>query len=148
MRTNEATPQQGAVAEAAALRAAISRLQRRLRSEDGAAGVGPTALGVLARLHLLGTASPADLAARERLRPQSLTRSLRALQAAHLVARAADPADRRRAVLQVTGAGEAVLRETMRGRVSWLARVLRGLSASERETVRAAIPILERLADG
>lgn len=103
----------------------------------------------MARLLRTGVASATEIAQLEGLQPQSLTRSLKSLADAGLIDRWADEDDRRRVSLAITAKGEALLRETIRKRVYWLARVMETrLTAAERGTVRAAALLMERIAGG
>jgi DNA-binding MarR family transcriptional regulator len=133
---------------AAAVWAAVTKLSRRLRAEDDPSGVAPTALSLLARLFSEGPTSASELATRERLQPQSLTRALHVMEQSGLITRAVDEGDRRRSTIQITGTGRQVLREAARRREAWLARAMTAmLSASERDALSVAAPLLERLAE-
>lgn len=133
---------------AATVRAGLAKLNRRLRAQDDSSGIGSTALSVLGRLIRDGPSNATDLATRERLQPQSLTRSLRALEAGGLIARSTDAADRRRSTIRITDDGTAVLRRSVRNRETWLAHAMTStLSATEQEVLRLAVSLLERLAD-
>jgi DNA-binding MarR family transcriptional regulator len=125
----------------------MAALIRRLRREDGPIGIGPTGLALLGLLLQSGPATASELAAAENLQPQSLTRALRGLEQERLIGRRPDEDDRRRAILWITPKGEDLLRQTMRKRVAWLnAAIEATLSDTERETLRAAADLLERLA--
>src|SRR3954471_6780479 len=122
------------------LRETVGRLLRRLRAEPGP----PVAQGVvLGRLDREGPASTSDLAAAERMRPQSMAQTVRDLQAAGLVSRRPDPGDGRRALVELTARGAESLRATRARREGWLTEVLeRELSAAERDTLREALALL------
>jgi DNA-binding MarR family transcriptional regulator len=127
------------------LRETIGRLVRRLRAEPGPS-VGR--LAVLSRLDRDGPASISDLAARERIRPQSMAQIVHDLESAGLVARRPDPADRRRAFIELTTVGVDLLQTTRAGRETWLTEVLeRELDADERALVHEALALLSRIAD-
>jgi len=131
------------------LRGAVHTLQGRLRSQSSGAGIGPTALLVLAGLLRFGVASAGELAEREGLQPQSLTRTLKSLEEAGLIERRVDASDRRRAAIAITPAGEVLLRDMVRKQIGWLAREIeRNLTPAERDTLRAAAGIIERLGKG
>jgi DNA-binding MarR family transcriptional regulator len=133
---------------ARSLRAALARLNRRLRAEDDGDGVGATGLSLLGRLLRDGPSSATALATRERLQPQSLTRTLQSLETRHLIDRAADASDRRRSTITITPAGIDLLRRSVRSRESWLTQaILSTLSPTERDLLRITIPLLDRLAD-
>ena len=93
--------------------------------------------------------SPGAIATAERLRPQSLTRTLASLQHDALVSRHSDPADRRRSLLDVTDLGRDVLSDDMGHRDRWLAQAMAlvQLTPVERELLRLAGELMEGLAD-
>jgi DNA-binding MarR family transcriptional regulator len=127
------------------LRETMGRVVRRLRAEPG-----PPApvLTVLGRLGRGGPASISDLAAAERMRPQSMAQTVRELEIAGLVSRRPDPEDRRRAFVELTAAGAAKLEATRVAREDWLAQTLdEQLDAEERELLRRALALLGRIAD-
>ena len=97
-------------------------------------------MAVLGRLDREGPASTSDLAAAERMRPQSMAQTVRDLEAAGLVSRRPDPDDGRRALVELTPAGLERLHTTRARREGWLAEMLeREFTAAERETLRAAL---------
>ena len=127
-------------------RETLGRVIRRLRAEGGQPPVGQMA--VLGRLDREGPASTSDLAAAERMRPQSMAQTVRDLESAGLVSRRPDPDDGRRALVELTPAGLERLHTTRARREGWLADLFeREFTAAERETLRAALPLLRRIAD-
>jgi DNA-binding MarR family transcriptional regulator len=127
------------------LRETLGRLVRRLRAEPG-----PTTrhMTVLSRLDRHGPSSTSDLAAAERMRPQSMAQTVRYLEETGLVSRRPDPGDRRRAFLELTAAGRDQLTATRARRESWLAQALeRELDDHERKLLREALALLRRLTD-
>jgi DNA-binding MarR family transcriptional regulator len=142
-------PPKRLASDAALLRSAVSGLQRRLRAQDDNGNISPTGLGILARLLRTGVANATEIAQLEHLQPQSLTRALKSLHDDGLIDRWIDEDDRRRTSLAITAKGEAILRETIRKRIAWLARVMESrLTPEERDTMRAAALLMERLAGG
>jgi DNA-binding MarR family transcriptional regulator len=128
------------------LRETVGRLVRRLRAERGRLPVGQAA--VLARLDREGPASTSDLAAAERMRPQSMAETVRELEAAGLVSRRPDPGDGRRALVELTPAGLEILLATRAEREGWLTEVLdREFTTAERRKLREGLALLRRLAD-
>jgi len=127
------------------LREALGRLVRRLRAEHRL----PLSQGlVLARLEREGPRSTSDLAAAERVRPQSMSQTVADLEGQGLVSRSPDPEDRRRALLELTAAGREALRAERTRREGWLAQALESeLSAEERAVLERAVRLLDRLAD-
>ena len=127
-------------------RETLGRVIRRLRAEGGQPPVGQMA--VLGRLDREGPASTSDLAAAERMRPQSMAQTVRELESAGLVSRRPDPDDGRRALVELTPAGLERLLTTRARREGWLAELFEHeFTAAERETLRAALPLLRRIAD-
>ncbi len=127
------------------LRETVGRFIRRLRAEPGPP-VGQMA--VLGRLDREGPASISDLAAADRMRPQSMAQTVRDLEDAGLVSRRPDPADGRRSFVELTPAGLETLKATRAQREDWLTRTLdRELDAEERELLRRALALLSRVAD-
>jgi DNA-binding MarR family transcriptional regulator len=103
---------------------------------------------VLSRLDRGGPAAPGELAVAEGVRPQAMAATVGGLERRGLVARTADPEDGRRAVLTVTPLGRRVLTDLRRATTQRLARGLAdAFSPAERERLRAAVPLLERLAE-
>jgi DNA-binding MarR family transcriptional regulator len=134
--------------DARRLRASLARLQRRLRAERGETGLGPSRYGALACLYRNGPMSAVELAAQERLQPQSLTRVLAALEEQHLISRRPDEADRRRIRIEITPAGTERLRVAVARQETWLAEALRArFSPVERDLMMLAIRLMDRLAD-
>jgi DNA-binding MarR family transcriptional regulator len=127
------------------LRLVIGQLVRRLRAEHRF----PLAQGtVLGRLDREGAQSVSDLAAKERVRHQSMTQTVRDLEADGFVERRPDPQDRRRALVDLTDAGRAALEEDRRHRVGWLAGAIdERLTARERRVLEEATDLLRRLSD-
>lgn len=127
------------------LRETIGRFVRRLRAEPGP----PVAqLTVIGRLDRGGPASVSDLAAAERMRPQSMAQTVGDLEQAGLVARHPDPGDRRRAFVELTDAGRELLKATRARREGWLTGALdEALDPRERELLREALALLDRLAE-
>ncbi len=121
------------------------RLVRRLRAEKSDESLTLTQLSALASINRHGPLSPTALAERERVQPPSMTRVIAVLEGRGLVGRTPHPSDRRQSVITVTPAGEALLAEDRRRREAWLARAIAGLEEHERDVLRAAAPIIERL---
>ena len=130
----------------AQLRVAVMRLARRLRSERSAPGVTLTQLAVLGTLERHGPLTPRELADHEKVQPPSMTRVVAALEESGLVARTPHPSDRRQVLVAATPAALTMLREDRRRRDAWLSPRLAALSRDERETLRAAVAILDRVA--
>ena len=127
------------------LRETVGRLVRRLRAEPG-----PPIhiLAVLGALDRGGPAGVSDLAAAHHMRPQSMAQTVREMESAGLVSRRPDPGDRRRAFVELTPAGQEIIRASRAAREDWLEQTLeRELDADERERLREAIALLSRVAE-
>ncbi len=124
------------------------RLARRLRMERPEAGVPSQELSVLAHLNRRGSMTAGEIAAVERVQPQTLTRTLAALEDKGTIRRRADPADRRRSALSITETGREVLFTDMRQRDSWLSLAMEAeLTPTERRLLYLAGELMERLAE-
>lgn len=135
------------LADAYRLRSTAARLQRRLRAERADMAMGLSRYSALASLHRMGPLSAGALAAQERLRPQSLTRILAALEAEGLITRETDPGDGRRSMLRITERGVGLLRANAERQDRWLADAMaRELTRTEREMLRLAAELMDRLA--
>jgi DNA-binding MarR family transcriptional regulator len=102
---------------------------------------------VLGRLDREGPQSVSDLAASERVRPQSMAQTVGELEADGLVDRRPDPDDGRRALVDLTPEGRERLESDRRHRVGWLVEAIDELPADDRKALARAVPILGRLAE-
>jgi len=144
MTDHSAAPQVEAAAE---VRRGVISLARTLRLERNEAGLTALELSILGHLRRSGPLPPGDLATAERVQPQSLTRTLAALEEAGLASRQPDPADGRRSLLAITEYGLARLRAEMEQRDDWLAAAMAAeLTTTEIGLLRLAGGLLERLA--
>jgi DNA-binding MarR family transcriptional regulator len=142
------TDRSAAAYAAVSVRRGVINLARRLRLERTAASLTGLELSVLGHLNRRGALTPGDLAAAERVQPQSLTRTLAELEARHFVSRRPDPDDGRRSLLVITDSGVASLRDEMAGRDAWLAAAMTAsLTSTEIELLHLVGPLLDRLAD-
>jgi DNA-binding MarR family transcriptional regulator len=128
------------------LRLAVGRLVRRVRAESSLMPVGQTA--VLGRLDREGPMTTSDLAAAERVRPQSMARTVSLLQDEGFVESEPHPTDGRKTLLRIAPDGLDKLHAQREAREHWLAEALdTELSAAERRTLRKTMALLDRLAD-
>jgi DNA-binding MarR family transcriptional regulator len=133
---------------AAAVRRAVVRLAVRLRAERGEAALPPSMTSVLGHLYRRGPLTAGELAAADRLQPQSLTRTLAGLEERGLITRRPSESDRRRVRIGLTETGLRTLEAEMRIRDRWLeAAMEHTLSDTEQELLRLAAPLLERVAE-
>jgi DNA-binding MarR family transcriptional regulator len=134
-------------AEAAAeIRQGVTRLSRRLRAERPQGGLSSGKLSVLSYLLRNGPATPAQVAAADRQQPQSLTRVLAELERDQMITRTRDDRDRRQSLLGITEAGHEALRRDMAQRDDWLADALARLTETERDLLRLAARLMDRVA--
>lgn len=132
---------------ASVLRVNVARLNRRLRSErDPEVDLSLTAFSVLGALFREGELTVGQLAAHERVQPPSMTRTATCLVEEGYVVRRPHETDGRQVLLSLSEAGREVLQRERRRRDAWLAQRLRELTPDEREVLRKAAPLLERLA--
>lgn len=135
---------------AAQLRTAIVRTARRLRQEAAAetSGLTPTSVAALATIERHGPLTPSEIAAIERVKRPTITRTLACLEREGLIDRAPDPADGRSSLVSVNGAGRERLRRLRGRKNAYLARRMRELTDEEVETLERAAEILERMREG
>jgi DNA-binding MarR family transcriptional regulator len=133
---------------ASELRLSVMRLRRRLAGErhpDNPLSMG--AMAVLGCLFRHGELTVGELAGHERVQPPSMTRTVKALEEGGYATRRAHETDGRQVVVSLSAKGrETVLADRAR-RDAWLAQRLRDLTSDERDTLRRAAPLLERLAN-
>jgi DNA-binding MarR family transcriptional regulator len=135
-------------AERAALdvRIVLGRLRRRMREVAVGDELTPSQVSVLARLGKGEANTASALAGAEGVRPQSMATTLAALEDAGLISRSPDPTDGRRQVVALTDAGQSRDAGNRQARQEWLSTVMQErLTEDERQTVIAAMAVLERL---
>ncbi len=127
------------------LRPVLLKLNRELRREVHSLGVSGYQVSLLIAIKRTPGIGVRGLAAQERMSPAGMSGRVARLEAAGLVRRTADPADRRRQGLTLAPAGASVLRSVKRRRTAWLAERLAGLTPEELEAIDAAIEPLTEL---
>lgn len=132
---------------ASALRSSTLRLSRQIRRQR-VEGHDLTAnqLGVLGALGKHDAMTIGELAAHEQVKPPSMTRIVSNMEEAGLVARRPHETDKRQIVVELTDAAHALLQANRRRRDEWLQTKLKKLTPEERDILRKAAPVLERLA--
>jgi DNA-binding MarR family transcriptional regulator len=137
---------ESAVRAARDVRVVVGRLRRRLKEVYDTRELTPSQISVLSRLDKNGPASTSDLAAAERVRPQSVAATLTVLEERGFVRRAQDPNDGRRQLISATDTGHDLLVDSRQAAFEWLAQAMQeNFTEAERETVVAAMALLERL---
>jgi DNA-binding MarR family transcriptional regulator len=129
---------------ASELRVVLGQLIRRLRSEHRFPLLHGSVLG---RLDREGPSSVSDLAAAEKVRPQSMAQTVGELESDGLVERSPDPDDRRRAIVELTSAGRETLEADRSRRVGWLVSAIQELPKQDQEVLARATSIIGRLAE-
>jgi DNA-binding MarR family transcriptional regulator len=132
---------------AAVVRRAVNRLGRRMRAERLPDSLPNGKLAALAHLYRSGPSTPGAMAAALHVQPQSLTRTLAALDDDGLVTRSRDAADGRQYRIELTQSGFDAMTRDVGHRDAWLRqRMATELNETEREVLRLAAGLLDRLA--
>src|SRR4051794_27229888 len=126
------------------LRPVLTRLARRMRQE-ASGDLSPTQGAALATIDCHGPLTPSELALRERIQRPTATRVLARLEEAGLIARTADPADRRSSLITSTAPGHALLDVVRDRKDAYLARQLEKLPPEDLAALERAAGILERV---
>ena len=127
------------------LHSAAIHLLRRLRRVDSTTGLSGPRLSALSVVVFAGPLTLGELATAEQVKPPTMTRLVRALEAHQLVVREPDEHDRRIVRLRATAKGRGLMAEGRARRVDTLAEGLRTLSPSEIDTLDSAVETLERI---
>jgi DNA-binding MarR family transcriptional regulator len=132
---------------AAQLRMGIVRTARRMRQEAAgeASGLTPTSTSALATIERHGPLTPSELAALERVKRPTVTRTLGCLEREGLVDRTPDPDDGRSSLVSVNGAGRERLRRLRGRKNAYLARRMRDMPAADIAALERAAEILEQM---
>ena len=144
-RVADPAPADDAERTADRLHSAAIHLLRRLRREDAKSGLSAPRLSALSVVVFGGPITLGDLAAAEQVKPPTMTRLVRALDAEGLVRREADPQDGRIVRLRATARGENLLYAGRARRVHKLSEPLASLTAEEQRTLQNAAEILSRV---
>ncbi|XVU23093.1 MarR family winged helix-turn-helix transcriptional regulator [Actinoplanes sp. CA-054009] len=128
---------------AEALRVAVGDFVRRARAGDR---MPPGQAAVLGHLDRGGAVSIAELARREQVRHQSMTRTVHLLHDQGFVALKPHETDRRQVVVEISNEGRAALEAERGHRASGIAEAIRrDLDDEERAIVRRIPEILAKL---
>jgi DNA-binding MarR family transcriptional regulator len=129
------------------LRGVIPRLARQLNDTSTGEGLTPTQYSVLALVRLRGPVGLAELTELEGLNPTMLSRVVKVLDEQGLIRRLPDPSDMRAARVAVTPEGEQRHGRIRDQRTQVLAECMESLPPQIAETLLAAVPALEELAE-
>jgi DNA-binding MarR family transcriptional regulator len=137
-------PTAESAAVATELRTAMGKLTRRVQHEDRIPLGQVSVLGILDRN---GAMTTSDLAADQRVRPQSMARAVGLLMQQGLVVRRAHPTDGRKSLMELSPEGRAALEAERGRRAGWLAQAIElELTGEEREELARCAALMERLA--
>ncbi|GAA1658479.1 MarR family transcriptional regulator [Catellatospora bangladeshensis] len=110
-------------------------------------GISLSAAATLATLEREGPQRLTELAGREGVTQPAMTQIVTRLERDALAVRAADPADRRVVLVEITQAGRDLLRHRRAVRAERVGELLAGLDDADRTAITAALPALHRLAE-
>ena len=127
------------------LRLAVVRLNRRLRGQRGDTRVSLTQVSALSTLDIYGPMTPGTLAARERVQPPSMTRIIAGLEQMGFIDRVPHPTDGRQVIVSMSAIGAQFIKDEVHAREVWMDGRLAELDDAERETLRAATAIIDRM---
>ena len=138
---------EGSELNTARLRIAVARLSRRLRPTAAAGSMTTTEVDVLVAIDRHGPLRLSDLAGFAGLNPTMLSRLIPKLEVAGVMRRLVAEGDRRVCRVEITAKGRRLLERIRSERNDSLSRLLASLNDADRETLVAAVPVLETLAE-
>jgi DNA-binding MarR family transcriptional regulator len=127
------------------LRPVLLQLARQLRREVHPLGVTGGQVSLLVAIRRNPGVGLRELAAQEGISPAGMSGHIDRLEAARLVRRAPDPADKRRVGLEVTDAGLRVLKLVRSRRTAWLAARMKELTPEQLTALDGAVDALAAL---
>ena len=130
------------------LRIVVGRLRRRLQDVSSVGGLSAPQASALARLAASEPEplSASQLAGMERVRPQSMAKTLAPLQERGLIRREVDADDARRQLIFLTHEGRVHALGARASREEWLAEVFeQRFTEAERCVIDQALTLLERV---
>jgi DNA-binding MarR family transcriptional regulator len=127
------------------MHSAAIHLIRRVREVDGAMGITPARASALSVLVFGGARTLTELARAEQVTPATMSKLVSALEAEGLVRREPDPDDARAVRLEATPQARRILERGRARRTEYLDSLFGELTDREREIVRRAAEIVDRL---
>jgi DNA-binding MarR family transcriptional regulator len=127
------------------MHSAAIHLVRRVREVDGVMGITPARASALSVLVFGGPRTLTDLARAERVTAATMSKLVSAMEGEGLVRREPDPDDARAVRLHATARARRLLERGRAKRTEYLDALFANLSDRERETVRRAAEIVDRL---
>lgn len=128
------------------LHSAAIHLLRQVRTTDEVSGLSAPHLSALSVVVFAGPHGIGELATVEQVTPASISRTVDHLQAARLVVRDRDPADRRRRLVRATPLGRRVLDDARQRRLDTIVSRLEDLPPLDLEILARAADLIERVA--
>ena len=129
------------------LRESMMAVARQLRRHRPHHGLTLSQMELLSEISRTPSTTPAELGTRLHVRVQSLTDSINELLARGLIVRRPDESDRRRQLIDMTGAGAKLLQADRAERDAWLQATMReNLTELERDLLMLVAPVLRKLA--
>jgi DNA-binding MarR family transcriptional regulator len=126
----------------------IGLIVRRMKQLKTPGDLSMSERATLSRLERDSSTTSADLARADQITPQAMGNILAGLETRGLIQRSADPHDGRRIIVSLTEAGHQQQLHKRDTRARQIADALTaGFTPAELDLLRAAAPLLERLAD-
>jgi DNA-binding MarR family transcriptional regulator len=126
----------------------IGLIVRRMKQLKTPGDLSMSERATLSRLERDSSTTSADLARADQITPQAMGNILAGLESRGLIQRSADPHDGRRIIVSLTEAGHQQQLHKRDTRARQIADALTaGFTPAELDLLRAAAPLLERLAD-
>ena len=130
------------------LRGAVTLLSRRLRPAPQQGGISVAKLSAIGQLYRAGPSTPTELAAREGVKLQSLTRLLAELEDDGWITRKAHASDGRQSLLRLTRLGSKRLAAAVHAGEASLAKIIDAtLGESERVVLLQACKLIEGISE-
>jgi DNA-binding MarR family transcriptional regulator len=131
---------------AVALRVAVARIHRALRTRTEPS-VTASQSSALARIEQEGPVRLGVLAQLEGVSAATMSKVVDGLEEHGLIERVADSADGRASLVRLSDDGAVILRELRAASTRAIATALSELDEDDRDGLREALPVLERLAE-
>lgn len=120
------------------------RLLRRLRTVDEAHGFSGRRASALSVLVFRGPQSLGELAAAEGVKPPTMSRLVKAMQAEGLVEAQTTAHDQRQIRIVASARGRTLMLKARQRRLETIARLLEGASPAELKALATVVELLER----
>lgn len=129
------------------LMSSVGLLVRRVRAAASSHGLSLTESAVMARLAREGSATTADLARAEGVKPQSMGATIATLEEMGMIERKPHPTDGRQVMLSLSAKGIGTRKSMKDAKRTWLAEAILELDEKDRETLFRAGEIIARLVE-